>query len=141
MPDLNALSAALFSYVPWIDSNLDTILYNDLQYYPTLAGFFLFIGLILIALYYYPGGAMKARYSQFRHWLLWSLAVTGVINSLVVTLLIYREVEYEYPGDTGLDTYLILFGITVLTSFLYTTILSFLIRWRSVDGKSTPFPQ
>lgn len=137
--DLNQLSAALFAFVPWIDADLDTILYTELAYYPTLAGLFLLIGFVLMVLYYYPGGALKARYSEFVHWLIWSLLVTGTVNAFVITALVYREVEYAFPGEIGFDKYIVFFAATVLTSLIYTFILSLIMKWGSTDGKSTPF--
>lgn len=136
--DLNQLSAALFAYVPWIDADLDTILYSELAYYPTLAGLFLLIGLVLMFFYYYPGGALKARYSKFVHWFVWSF-ITGMINAFVITALVFREVEYAFPGEIGFDKYIVFFAATLLTSFIYTFILSLIMKWGSTDGKSTPF--
>lgn len=137
---LNDYFSYIFEWPRLADSNLCNSLYGS-EYYLVLGPIFLVIGGVLTFLYYYPGGAIKARFSRWYDWLVWTVLICGGLNAFVLTAMAYKELEYSNPGTYAMDKFLIFFLVCMLSNFIYTLVISFLIRWWSPDGKSTPFPQ
>jgi len=137
---VNQLVAPVFEWGEIISQNLANAIF-DLNYYPVLGAVLFIVAGVGISLYYFPGGAFKAKISRWYHWLIWNL-VLAVIVGLIVTFMARNEVEISFPNTVITEDYIMLFLVTVIDSLALTIVLSnVLLRWLSTDLKSTPFPQ
>ena len=96
--------------------------------------------LILVVIYYYS--FVNASRNRWYHWLYWLIG-NFIISFLVGYYLPFRDLSADLVCEnlTLLTEDTVFFGlVNGLFSIFFFLVFTFMLRWWSVDGRTTPYP-